>query len=143
MNAIHGSCHCGNIQYDFLRPDFEPTSDQNLPVRACTCSFCIKHGGLYTSHPEGALTVQIAEETQVQHYQFGTCTAKFYICQKCGVFPFVTSIIEENVYAVVNVNTFDNVKRTAFVSALADFEGESTETRLARRQRTWISTVQI
>ena len=141
MNPIQGKCHCGNIHYQFTRPDFDPNSNDTLPVRSCTCSFCIKHGGVYTSHPEGALAAQVDDESLVQRYEFGTGTAQFYICQQCGVFPFVTSAIEGKSYAVVNVNTFENVDRAALVPAIADFDGESVEDRLGRRKRTWISSV--
>ena len=87
--------------------------------------------------------VQIADESIVQRYRFGTQTAEFYICTRCGVFPFVTSEIQGHLYAVVNVNTFDNVKRGALVPASVDFEGEQVNERLGRRLRTWISTVKI
>ena len=40
-------------------------------------------------------------------------------------------------FAVVNVNTFDNVDRKQIVAAPADCEGEATENRLARRKRNW------
>ncbi len=143
MNPINGSCHCGNIQFEFAHPAFDPASNDKLPVRSCTCSFCVKHGGLYTSHPEGSLSVQIGDHSLVHRYQFGTSTAHFYICKRCGIFPFVTSEIESNVYAVVNVNTFDNVERDNLVPAVADFEAEDVDARLGRRTRTWIATVKI
>ena len=143
MNSIRGSCHCDNIRYQFIWPDFDPESGATLPVRSCTCTFCIKHGGVYTSHPEGMLTVQIVDESLVQWYEFGTQTAKFYICRQCGVFSFVTSMIDGNVYAVVNVNTFDNVDHVELSPTLTDFDGECVEARLVRRQETWISNVEI
>lgn len=143
MNPINGKCHCGNITFEFIRPDFDPASDTDLPVRSCTCSFCIKHGGAYTSHPQGALHARIGDESQVQRYQFGTGTAHFYICKQCGVFPFVTSEIEGNLYAVVNVNTFENVRRDKLIPKPTDFEAEDVGERLERRTRTWIPTVEI
>ncbi|MEM7130367.1 MAG: hypothetical protein AAF702_28845 [Chloroflexota bacterium] len=143
MTTIYGGCHCGNIRYQFVRPDFDPNSDNALPVRACTCSFCIKHGGVYTSHPEGTLTAQIEDEARIQRYAFGTETAQFYICKECGVFPFVTSMLDGKTYAVVNVNTFENVTPSALVPSTADFEGEIVEDRLARRQRTWTPEIKI
>ena len=143
MNPINGKCHCGNITFEFHRPDFDPASDDALPVRSCTCSFCVKHGGVYTSHPEGSLQATIADDAEVGLYQFGTGTAHFYICRKCGIFPFVISEINGNHYAVVNVNTFENVDRSKLVHAVADFEGESVDGRLDRRTRTWIPAVTI
>ena len=50
---IHGSCHCGNIAFDLV---WEPAPAE-IPARACTCSFCRKHGGVWTSNPRGSLRV--------------------------------------------------------------------------------------
>jgi len=35
------------------------------------------------------------------------------------------------------VNTFDDVERSQLVETPANFEGETTENRLARRRRNW------
>jgi hypothetical protein len=70
-------------------------------------------------------------------YRFGTRTADFHVCSTCGVVPIVTCEIEGRRYAVVNVNTFEGIDRARFVNAVVDFDGESTEGRLARRQRNW------
>ena len=134
---IDGACHCGNIRFVFHWPQAEGL----IPVRACGCSFCRKHGGVYTSHPRGRLAVEIADEERLQRYRFGTGTADFLICRSCGVVPLVTSAIEDRLYAVVNVNTFEGVERAELDEAPTDFEGETTEGRLARRQRNWIPEV--
>jgi hypothetical protein len=46
-------------------------------------------------------------------------------------------MIEGRRYAVLNVNTFDDVDRSGLVETATDFEGETTENRLARRRRNW------
>ena len=51
--------------------------------------------------------------------------------------PIVTCRIEGTRYAVVNANTFDNVNRSELVETATNFEGETTENRLARRRRNW------
>jgi len=112
-----------------------------LAVRACGCSFCTKHGGVYTSHPDARLETRIADAAFVNKYAFGTQTAEFYVCTRCGVVPFVTSVIEGDVFAVVNVNTFENVDASELDASPADFDGESVEGRLERRKRNWISAV--
>jgi hypothetical protein len=139
MRQIDGRCHCGNISYEFLWPE----SGLQIPVRACSCSFCVKHGGVYTSHPEGQLTAQISDPALVNKYSFGTKTAEFYVCSGCGAVPFVTSTIEGNVYAVVNVNTFEGVDRTELDATVTDFDGESVSDRLDRRKRKWIPRVNV
>ena len=136
---IEGKCHCGNITYELSWP----TEGGQIPVRACSCTFCTKHGGTYTSHPEASLKGVVHDPNRVTRYSFGTRTAAFYICDGCGVVPFVTSEIEGNLYAVVNVNCFEGIEPDRLVRAVADFEGETTDSRLARRTRTWIPSVSI
>jgi hypothetical protein len=130
---IDGSCHCGNISFEFVWPDADPT----IPVRACGCSMCTKHRGVWTSHPLGRFRLRIGDDTKVTRYRFGTRTADFNVCSTCGVLPIVTCEIGGARYAVVNVNTFDNVDLSQLVESATDFEGESTESRLARRRRNW------
>lgn len=79
----------------------------------------------------------------MSRYSFATRTAQFVICSRCGVVPFVTSEISGRLYAVVNVNTFEDVDRARFETAATDFDGETTNSRLARRTRSWIPAVTI
>jgi len=97
---IRGNCHCRNISFT-LTWDPEPTE---IPVRACTCSFCTKHGNVWTSNPQGALRIAIAQPELVCRYTFETRTAEFLVCSRCGIVPVATSRIDGNVYAVVNIN---------------------------------------
>ncbi|MGH8236071.1 MAG: GFA family protein, partial [Steroidobacteraceae bacterium] len=105
---IDGSCHCGNISFAL---DWLPTPTE-IPARACGCSFCTKHGGVWTSTPTGALKIKVKDPALVMRYAFGTRTAEFHVCSHCGVVPVVTSEIAGRLYAVVNVNTFDGVEPT-------------------------------
>lgn len=68
-------------------------------------------------------------------------TAGFIVCKRCGVVPAVTSEIEGHLYAVVNVNAF--VDEVELDLSQSDFDGETSDTRLARRQKNWISTVSL
>ena len=77
----------------------------------------------------------------VARYAFGTETASFLVCARCGVAPLVTSQIEGATYAVVNVNTFDHVDRARIRPQAASFEGEDVQGRLDRRRRNWIADV--
>ena len=134
---IRGQCHCGNISFEL---DWEPRPE-SIPARACTCSFCRKHGGVWTSNPSATLRIAVANDALVSRYAFGTRTAEFLVCSRCGVIPAVTSQIDGRLYAVVNVNTFENVDPAIVRRAPSNFEGEDTETRLARRTRVWIADV--
>jgi hypothetical protein len=136
---IHGKCHCGNIAFSLT---WEPDPTE-IPARACGCSFCVKHGGVWTSTPRGALKVTIKDPARVSKYAFGTRTADFHICSRCGVVPVVTSRIDDRLYAVVSVNAFEGVDPSLLIRAPANFDGEGTDSRLARRKRNWIADVQF
>jgi hypothetical protein len=135
--VIHGSCHCGNIRFEL---DWQP-EPAVIPARACGCSFCVKHGGVWTSCPTGRLRVDVRRPERVVPYVFGTKTAQFQTCTECGVVPVVTSLIEGRLYAVVSVNAFDDVDARLLERSPASFDGESEGDRLARRQRNWIGNV--
>ena len=134
---IRGKCHCGNISYAL---DWDPDPTE-IRARACGCSFCRKHGGVWTSHPGGRLRISIAEPRLLNRYAFGTRTAEFLVCARCGIVPVVTSRIEGRTYAVVSVNAFENVDQALTLRSGADFEGEETDGRLERRKRNWIADV--
>jgi len=136
---IRGSCHCRNIGFS-LTWDPDPTA---IPARACSCSFCSKHGGVWTSYAAGSLKVTIEDPALVSKYLFGTETAEFHICSRCGIVPLVTSRIDGRLYAVVSVNAFDNVDPSLFQRAAASFDGETEQSRLARRKHNWIADVEI
>ncbi|MGJ7902309.1 GFA family protein [Lysobacter sp. 1R34A] len=136
---IHGACHCGNIAFDL---DWQPEPSE-IPARACTCTFCSKHGGVWTSCPTGALRVRIAEPARVSRYDFGTQTADFHVCTRCGVVPVVTSRIDGRLYAVVNVNTFEEVGGALLRRSPSTLDDETEAVRLARRQRNWIAEVEF
>ena len=136
---IEGGCHCKNITYRLEWPG----DGTGIAIRECGCAFCTKHAGAWTSHRDSELVAKILDESLLTKYRFGTKTADFYVCSRCGVVPFVLSKIGEDLYGVVNVNTFEGVDQSSFVRAAADFEGEDPESRLERRKRNWIQSVRI
>jgi hypothetical protein len=135
---IRGGCHCGNITFSLT---WEPEPAQ-IPARACTCSFCCKHGAVWTSNPRGALRIVVKDPALIAKYAFGTGNASFHTCTRCGVVPVVTSRIEGKLYGVVSVNAFEGIDRSIIRSDSANFDGEDGETRLARWKRNWISDVE-
>jgi hypothetical protein len=136
---IAGRCHCGNIEIDLTWP----ADRREIPARRCGCTFCTKHGGVWTSEPRARLAVAIADPSKVAAYTFGTRSATFHVCAQCGVVPFVTSDIDGHAYAVVNVNTLQDVDPARLSHAQASFDGEALAERLARRARNWIADVRI
>src|SRR5574337_497736 len=139
MMLICGRCHCGNIGFEL---NWTPEPAQ-IPARACTCSFCVKHGGVWAACPTGSLIVTLRDPAAVSAYRFGTKPAAFQVCTICGSVPVVTSEIDGGVYAVVNVNTFENVDASMLQPASIALDDEDEPTRLARRVRNWIARVEI
>lgn len=136
---ITGQCHCGNLSFEL-----EWNGDAHaIPARACTCSFCRKHGAVWTAEPGSALAIAVRDPSAHSQYRFGTGTADFHVCARCGAVPFATSRIDGRVHAVVNVNTFGNVEASALRRAEVSFDGEEAGSRLARRQRGWIAQVRF
>ena len=136
---ISGTCNCGNISF---RLDWQPEPVE-IPARACSCSFCVKHGGVWTSCPSGSLAVRVNDSRHLSTYAFGTKTAEFHVCSTCGVVPVVTSTIEGHVYAVVSVNAFENIDSSLLRRAAVSFDGEDQSDRLGRRKRNWIGHVEF
>lgn len=136
---IVGACHCRNISFKL---DWQP-EPAAIPARACSCSFCVKHGGVWTSCSSSSLTVHVEDPTRVSTYAFGTKTAECRVCSVCGIVPVVTSTIEGRVCAVVSVNAFENFAPSLLQRASVSFDGESQSDRLARRQHNWIPHVKF
>ena len=147
---IIGKCHCGNIAFTLDWPD-----DQSvIPARACNCSFCIRHGGVWTSNPRAKLSVELQRPDLVSKYAFGTETASFHVCTRCGTVPLVTSEIADHLYAVARLKNMqrrrglivwitemaDSAGRPELVTAA--FDGEDVDSRLTRRCKNWIADVQ-
>jgi hypothetical protein len=134
---IEGRCHCGNIA--FALDGFADAAA--IVARACTCTFCTRHGAAWTSCPSGALRVAIADAAHATTYAFGTSTAAFHVCTRCGGVPLVTSDIDGGRFAVVNVRHFETVDPSLLPVAPATLDGEEVDARLSRRQRNWIGDV--
>ncbi len=138
-HQFSGSCHCGNISYQFH-------TDQTIKdfgIRKCDCSFCAKSGSRYISDPNGELLVKIKNESRVSHYQFGTKTAEFLICTECGGMPLSTCEIEGICYGIVNLNTLEMAEHFGRHAKMMSYDAETTNERLERRKRNWIGTVKI
>lgn len=134
---LSGGCHCGNLGYTLATA----TAPARIPARACGCSFCVKHGGVWTALPDSTLTISVRDTAQLKRYAFETRTALFHVCRDCGVVPFVISTIDGRDYAVVNINTIDDLPAALVDRSPVSFDGEGEGARLERRARHWIADV--
>jgi hypothetical protein len=135
--TLEGSCHCGGIRIAF-RTGKAPAE---LGARACQCSFCRAHGASWTSDPSGSLEIALAGP--VSHYRFGTGTADFRVCGRCGVVPAVTWEAGGRLLGVVRVQCLAARDALLAHERPADFETETAELRLARRARNWTPVTMV
>jgi hypothetical protein len=73
MKVHTGGCHCGNICLTF-ETDLDPSQ---IEVRACQCSFCVKHGSRAVADPDGRLIISVKDIKRLHRYRFGLRTADY------------------------------------------------------------------
>jgi hypothetical protein len=130
-----GRCHCGAVTLTF-RTEREPGL---WPLRRCTCSFCVRFGGTYTTDPAGTLVLR--SRSALRTYQFGQKTADFLFCPGCGVYFGAMTEIEARPLAALNVRVLDGVALDLAAAQPMDFDEESVAKRNARRLRNWTPLV--
>jgi hypothetical protein len=131
-----GGCHCGA-----LRVRFAPTcAPEDLELRRCGCSFCRKHGATTAVDPHGLLELTILDVDEAVRYRFGTRTADYLLCGRCGVYVAAVLSAEAGAVATLNVAVLDD--RDAFTQSPrpVSYEGESPHQRRLRRAETWTVT---
>lgn len=153
-NEFTGRCHCGNIHYRFSTTQVL----NGLPMRRCDCSFCRRHGAVYTSDPSGELELAVKEPEALRKYRFSSGVVDFLICGNCGVLTAALTEIDENTYAVVVANTLDeripeddDEKVAAEHLPMNDVQSPTTinlaeetlQEGMARRKRNWIGRVTL
>ncbi len=132
MTILRGACHCGQIEVSFETA----MPVDAIPLRACGCSFCRRHGTKAVADPTGRLTI-IAPASGLQRYRFGLRTADYLVCRNCGV--YVAAVISGQGQRRGTLN----VAGTG-VSALRDrpaepvhYDDEDVGQRRARRFSSW------
>jgi hypothetical protein len=138
MNALHGSCHCGNVEFTLLTEQ----SEHSLVPRRCGCTMCRRHGASWVSDPDARLELRCRDAACLSLYQFGQKTSRWIVCAQCGVLTAVISRIDGRLRAVVRSQSMIEHRFSA-PEAATDFDDESVESRLARRARSWIGSVTI
>jgi hypothetical protein len=128
-----GGCHCGNLRLTLCLT--VPAAE--IRVRACECSFCRGHATRTVSDPLGSAEIRAADWSLVEPYRFGTGTADFLICRRCGIYIGAICETGSGTRAVINTNCLDS--RAQFVRAPAptDHEGETASARMSRRAANW------
>lgn len=130
-----GQCHCGKLKAVFETQK----TPQQLGIRTCLCSFCMRRNAIHISDPEGEVVIDAAAD-DVLRYRFALRTADFLICRHCGT--YICAVIGEgdHIRSVVNIvglrlEDFLNIEETP-----SEFGAETTEERIARRAGRWTPT---
>jgi hypothetical protein len=132
--TLLGGCHCGA-----LGVAFETAVDPRaLPLRACQCSFCRRHGGITTSDPAGRLVIEVRQPELLQRYRFALGITDFLVCRTCGVYVAATMEADGRTLGVVNVNALDDREPFARPAAPMEYGAETVEGREARRAKVWM-----
>lgn len=138
MSALSGHCHCGAVQAT-LEPGLHVGS---LPLRACQCGFCRRHGARTTSHPQSRLSL-LAAPGSVRRYRFGRRAVDALLCRECGVYIASLLTDDDRLFATLNVA---GVALPGFDDRIAEpsvYDDESDDERLARRRARWTPTTLV
>lgn len=134
MAALHGGCHCGNLEVELelrVRPE-------EAEVRACGCSFCRAHGSRNVTDPGGRVLLRAREPTELSRYRFGQRTADFLVCRRCGVYVgAVMAAPDGRLYATINVNALAERARFTREAAKVSYDAEGPAGRVDRRASHW------
>lgn len=131
-SALSGRCHCGNLSLTF----HATRSAAELGARTCTCTFCRARRLRWTADPAGTVTIAVADAAELSRYRFGTATADFLICRRCGQVAAALTADDPEPRAVINVDLLDQAE--AFADAgTRDFDAEDVAARQTRRARHW------
>ena len=120
MSRLHGQCHCGSV-----RVEIEGVAVADLPMRACQCGFCRRHGAISTSHPDATITFA------------GQRLSNFLICADCGCYVGSAAEIDGAWYAILNIRGVDLPGFDGRDPQPMVYDGETPEERTARRKARW------
>jgi hypothetical protein len=73
--TIHGSCHCGQVTFDF----------ETAPVQAmtCNCSICRRNGTVLHFVPAEDFSLRSGTKA-LSEYEFNRHVITHYFCRYCG-----------------------------------------------------------
>jgi hypothetical protein len=137
-HPLNGSCHCGAIRVAFM----PSKAAAELPLRACQCGFCRRHGARTTSDPDGSLHLTAAPGG-LGRYRFGRRQVDAVMCRECGVYVGSFLTLNEGVIGTLNVAGTDLEGFAGRTAEPVDYEGEGDADRLARRKAKWTPTVMV
>jgi len=117
MIKYKGSCHCGNVSFQFEQEEI------TAGLR-CNCSICIRKGAAMTNFviPPDKLQYQVKEPDTLALYEFDNKVAKHYFCKICGIFTFNQTLRMPEHYRV-NLGCLENLDLES-ITDIGVFDGK-------------------
>jgi hypothetical protein len=132
-----GGCHCGNLRVH-LRLSKPPAE---MRIRSCACSFCRSHGTRTVSDPGGLAALSASDWSLVEKYRFGSRTADYLLCRRCGVYVGAVCETPSGRRAVINTLCLEDRAAFAQDATRPDYDGEAADARQSRREANWMPLV--
>ena len=126
-----GACHCEAIGFAYETA----VAPEAWLLRACTCRFCRTHGAVTTSDTQGALELVCRDSELLVRYQFGFCTADFWLCRGCGVYLGAATL--DGRAGIINTNALTDRSVQLSQPYPMSYEGETAAARTERRRQRW------
>jgi hypothetical protein len=92
---------------------------------------------LTTSDPSGLIAFECSDLPSLQRYQFGSLSAEFLVCRRCGVYLGAQLASDGRRWGILNVRTLTPVPADLPGGELMDYEEETPEIRRRRREARW------
>jgi hypothetical protein len=83
--------------------------------------------------------VEFFEHTagELKRYRFGQRTADFLLCRNCGVYVGAVIDTAHGRFGIININALKECPAELPAAVAADYEGESADQRIVRREQRW------
>ena len=103
MTTHKGSCHCGNVAYEF-------ESGPLTEGLECNCSICNRKGAILHFVPAAAFTLKTPREA-LSSYKFNKQAIDHLFCSNCGVSSFSEGTDPKgNKMAAINLRCVEGVE---------------------------------
>ncbi len=133
MKNWRGGCHCGALGFEY-RTALDPAA---WSIRACQCTYCRAHSGVYTSDPSGSVLFTHPEPQLLSRYRFGHKTADFIFCGRCGGYLGALTDEAGRKLFVINIHALDPLPEGLPAATPMTYDGESRSVRDSRRAVRW------
>ena len=132
-----GGCHCGNITAKLRLTK----GRHEIALRSCACAFCRMHATRTVADPDGLFEMWADDWSLVEPYRFGTRTADYLVCRRCGVYVAAVCESPSGPRAVVNVNCLEDRAEFLQAPSTPNYDGENADARRSRRNANWMPAI--